>query len=376
MILKTTEFQKACSAILPAVSNGITNLELSVKNNFLYLTVTNKSYYCSVKFALSEPEDLHATVSAQLFLNLIANITSETVELVVKDNVLAIKAGGSRSSYKLPMIYEGDTILTLPPIRVTAPTVDMTISSDILSSIYNINGKELLKAKFSDLNEAQRLYYFTDTGCFTYTTGACINTFSLPQPVAVTLTDQLVKLFKLFKSDVRFMVGHDVSATGMVQTKVVFTCDNIYLAAITPCDDAILNKLKRQYEATQRFAQLAYPAVAVLPTAEVLAAINRLTNFSTRAVELANKRAIIADVVLNADEFIIMDNLGNIESIPTANGSTTEAEYTMQLNLVDLELVLKSCKADHITLSCGNGTSVFVSRGTVTNILPEYRATN
>lgn len=157
MILKTTEFQKACSAILPAVSNGITNLELSVKNNFLYLTVTNKSYYCSVKFALSEPEDLHATVSAQLFLNLIANITSETVELVVKDNVLAIKAGGSRSSYKLPMIYEGDTILTLPPIRVTAPTVDMTISSDILSSIYNINGKELLKAKFSDLNEAQRL---------------------------------------------------------------------------------------------------------------------------------------------------------------------------------------------------------------------------
>ena len=197
MILKTQLFQETCKTILPALDNNTANLELKAEQTTLYLSLTNREYYISVKYELAEPANFRAVVKADLFLNLIAGITSEEFELEVKNNYVYIKV--NKSNYKLAMIYENDTLITLPIITLTNKTVEMPVSLEILKSILNVNAKELLKAKNADLvrasiNDLQKLYYIDETGCFTFTTGACLNSFKLEKPVKLLLTDKIVKL--------------------------------------------------------------------------------------------------------------------------------------------------------------------------------------
>jgi DNA polymerase III sliding clamp (beta) subunit (PCNA family) len=86
MILKTKTFQEAAKTILMAVDNNAANIELVVKENNLYLNVTNKEYYVSIKQELEQPETFNAVVDASLFLSLIAGISTEEFELKIKDN--------------------------------------------------------------------------------------------------------------------------------------------------------------------------------------------------------------------------------------------------------------------------------------------------
>ncbi|MBP5469875.1 MAG: hypothetical protein J6Z11_11605, partial [Candidatus Riflebacteria bacterium] len=81
MRIKTKDFQEVSTTIRQAIEDSITNLELIAKNAELFLNVTNKEYYVSVKFPLSEPIDFAATVDAALFLDLVSGLTSEDVGL-------------------------------------------------------------------------------------------------------------------------------------------------------------------------------------------------------------------------------------------------------------------------------------------------------
>ena len=155
MILKTKPFQEAANKILLAVGldRSAANLELATKNEALYLRVTNREYYVAVKFDLDEPTDFRAVVDANLFLNLISGISTDEFELTTNDNYIKVKAG--KSSYKLAMIYENDQLMKLPIIQLAPDqiTVDMPVTNDILTSILNVNGKEIQKAKRLDVNE-------------------------------------------------------------------------------------------------------------------------------------------------------------------------------------------------------------------------------
>ena len=44
-------------------------------------------------------------------------------------------------------------------------------------------------------NPIQRLYYMDERGAVTFTSGACINNFTLEKPVKILLNNKLVKLF-------------------------------------------------------------------------------------------------------------------------------------------------------------------------------------
>ena len=135
MILNTKLFQESANKILIAAELDKTaaNLEIVTKDNILYLNVTNKEYYVSVKYNIETSEDFRAVVDASLFLNLIYGISSETFEIIIKDNYILVKAG--KSNYKLAMIYENDEIMTLPVLRLLNKTVEMTVDKDILHSI-------------------------------------------------------------------------------------------------------------------------------------------------------------------------------------------------------------------------------------------------
>ena len=376
MILKTKTFQEAANKILLAVGldKAAANLELAAKDTALYLRVTNREYYVAVKFELEEAIDFRAVVDANLFLNLISGISAEEFELVIKDTHVVVKAG--KSSYKLAMIYENDQLMKLPIIKLDKEqvTVDMPIDFDVLMSILNVNGKEIQKAKKLDVNELQKYYYIDETGCFTFTTGACVNSFTLEKPIKLLLTDKVVKLFKLFGSDVWMSYGHLVNKDSTLQPIVVFQTENIYVASRLLNDDTCIQKIKAPCDAMKNLIKEAYDHTLVLSASDMNAAIGRLLMFHKNSSAKADLSFVPAVVEFTETDLTISDMSGdNKEIITIENGSTTPGNYSMGVNLIDLKSVLDSCKNEHITMNCGNHKSIVINRGTISNVIAETR---
>lgn len=374
MIIKTKDFQDAANKILLAagLDQNAANLEVVAKESNLYLNVTNKEFFVSVKFPLETEEIFRAVVDAKQFLDLISGFTTETFSLILKGNTLELRAG--KSKYKIAMIYENDQLMTLPAITIQNKTVEMSISNDILMSILNVNSKEVEKTKNIDVNELQRLYFIDETGCFTFATGACLNSFTLEKPVKLLLNDRIVKLFKLFKEDVNFTLGQDPMADGSVRTKITLQTADTYLAAIITCDDILISKVQGPCMATKRFISENYSHRLVLPANEVSSAITRLMKFTKNnkaATEKVSTINLPVSVKITADEFIIKDKFENVETIDIENGSYTDGDYEMVVNLYDIKLVVDSCKNEHITFNCGNGRSIIITRGAISNLIPE-----
>ena len=376
MILKTKTFQEAANKILVAVGLDRTaaNLELAAKGNALYLRVTNREYYVAVKFDLQEPTDFRAVVDANLFLNLISGLNTEEFKLEIKDTHVVVKAG--KSSYKLAMIYENDQLMKLPIIKLDKDqiTVEMGIAQDILMSILNVNGKEIQKAKRLDVNELQRHYYIDETGCFTFTTGACVNSFTLEKAIKLLLTDKVVKLFKLFESDVWMSYGHQVGTDGSLQPIVVFQTEGVYVASRLLNDETCIQKIKAPCDAMKNLIKEAYDHTLVLSAIDLTAAINRLLMFHKNSSAKADLSFVPSLVEFTDTELTISDLSGdNKEIITIENGSTTPGNYSMGVNLIDLKSVLDSCKNEHITMNCGNRKSIIINRGTISNVIAETR---
>ena len=376
MILKTKPFQEAANKILLAVGldRSAANLELAASNEALYLRVTNREYYVAVKFDLDEPTDFRAVVDANLFLNLIAGINSEEFELTINDTNVAVKAG--KSSYKLAMIYENDQLMKLPIIQLAPDqiTVDMAISGEILSSILNVNGREIQKAKKLDVNELQRYYYIDETGCFTFTTGACVNSFTLDKPIKLLLTDKVVKLFKLFDSSAWMSYGHIVNADSTLQPVVTFQTDYVYVASRLLNDETCIQKIKAPCDAMKNLIKETYDHNLVLSASDMSAAIARLLMFHKNSSAKADLSFVPATVEFSTTDLTIADLSGdNKEAITIENGSATPGGYTMGVNLIDLKSVLDSCKNEHITMNCGNKKSIIINRGTISNVIAETK---
>lgn len=371
MNIKLKEFKEVASKILLAVDGkDASNLRLRAKEGFLTLSVANQEYFVCVKMPLDTEEDLAATVDAQLFLKLITGLDTETFTLEVSNNVLLVKAG--KGNYKLAMIYNKDQLLDLPPIIIQNKTVTMPISKDILESILNVNGKEMSKLKYlTNPKEAQKHYYIDECGCFTYTTGACVNAFTLDKPVKVLLTDRIVKLFKLFKEDVSFSFGNDTTPSGLPETKAVFETENVYLAARVNNDASTLNQSVSSYNASKRYIAENFPYQVVISSDALAAAINRLTLFTKQSAE-NNAAYLPVNVSLVDGEVVLSDEVGNSESITIESGAVEEP-YEMRANLVDFKQMVDSYKNDHLTLQCGNKHVIIFSKGSVHHLLIEIQ---
>lgn len=377
MILKTKQFQEAANKILLAVSVDKTaaNLELAAKDTVLALRVTNREYYVAVTFKLEQPIEFRAVVDANLFLNLIAGINSEEFELTINDTNVIVKAG--RSTYKLAMIYENDKLMALPVIKLDAEqiTVAMPIEHEILMSILNVNGKEIQKAKRLDVNELQRYYYIDETGCFTFTTGACVNSFSLEKPIKLLLTDRVVRLFKLFNTSAWMSYGHIVNIDQSLQPIVTFQTEDIYVATRLLSDETCIHKIKAPCDAMKKLIQEVYDHTLVVSASDMSAAIARLLMFHKNSSAKADISFVPANISFDNTEFTISDVSGdNSEIVTVENGSVTAGNYSMGVNLIDLKSVLDSCKNEHITINCGNRKSIIINRGMISNVIAETKA--
>lgn len=372
MILKTKKLQEVCSKILPAVESSelssiLDTLQLKTVDKVLCLSVTNKEYFVEVKLDITDEVDFHATVSANLFLKLVSQLTAEDIELTVSDNVLNVKANGS---YKIPLIFEGDNLMELPVISISNVVKEFDIPSGILNSILNYNTKELDKGTIS--RPIQKFFYVDEKGAITFTTGACVNRFELAEPVKILLNKRLVKLFKLFQDcSVHFKLAYDAveGSSDIIQTKVQFAASDIVITSILSCDDSMLSQIP--VNAIRGRADNIYPYSVVLSKNDLMATLGRLMLFTSSSSEIDLKQNIM--FVFGPDNVTVSDIKGdNKEVLKYLNKeSGIVEEYKANLDTMDLKLTLDTCVEPSITLSFGDGNAFILSRGSIKNVIPE-----
>lgn len=370
-IIRSEDLKDVCGKILTAVDSTelslvTETLELIAKDDVLTVGVTNREYFAEVKFQLEDVNDFHATVNAMLFLKLVSQITTDTITLSVEDNALIVKGNGT---YKLPLIFDGEELLTLPKIEIENPTATFPISAETLNSILQYNSKELTKGTIS--KPVQKLYYMDELGAITFTSGACVNSFTLPQPIKVLFNGRLVKLFKLFKEgNVEFTLGYDGISDDIIQTKVRFSNGEVSITAILSCDDTLVNQVPVQ--GIRGRANNEYPYSINISKAALLQTINRLTLFNNTenafskpygTIEFKDKYMVVYDAKHE-----------NCETLDYTNEtSNVEDKYEAVFNLADLKTTLDTCAEPYLCMSFGDGSAMVISRGNIKNVIPEVK---
>ena len=369
LILKRELFQKYCTDILSAVdSNELSilteTLELKTLNNTLVMSVTNREYYAKVIIPIENVLELQATVNANLFLRLIAQISTPEIELSVTDNFLVVKGNGL---YKLPLIFDGDSLLELPEININNVTATFELDSEILLSILNYNSKQLSIGTIS--KPVQKLYYVDGKGAVTFTSGACVNSFELPENIRILLNGRLVKLFKLFKGKgVKFTLGYDNLTDDIIQTKVRFESSDISITAILSCDDTMLNSVP--VEAIRGRASAYYPYTVNLSKDALLKTISRLMLFSGSA---SKELVSYSTFEFEKDKVTIYDFKKENKEILNYNNENSNIEETYKtiVDLAELKGVLESCSEQYVNINFGDTEALILTRGHVVNIIPE-----
>lgn len=364
MILKTEHIKSISSKILNAIDTSehsivASTLELKSVGKTLYFIVANSTeYYVKIGIELEQEEDFHATVNASMFLKLLSQITTDTVEFTVTDMALCVEGNGR---FNIPLMIDFDKMLDIPEINIDIVTQKFNISKDILNSINNYNAREIMGASFSDI--LHKSFYIDDKGCITYNVCACINNFSLAKPVKVILSSKIVKLFKLFSDDeITFELGfNQIGST--TQTRVKFYDSSVVLTAITMSSDELISRYP--VELFRNKVASVYPYSTSIGRNELMQAINRFTVFANYDVNTTECNFNFVD-----DTLIIEDKSGNSESIKL--GTPLNGSYKALLDIERLKTIVESTKDFSLmNISFGDGDTFLFSRGSVHNLLPE-----
>lgn len=367
MILQSEDLKNVCSKILSAVDSGdysifADTLQIKAVDGVLTLSVTNGEYFVQVTDEVDVAEQLNATVNANLFLKLISQITTDTIDVACNGRVLTIKANGV---YNLPLIYNNDKLLELTEIGIDNVVKEFNIDSDALLSILNFNTNEITKGKL--FRSVQKLYYVDGNGAITWSSGACVNTFTLREDVKLLLSQKLVKLFRLFKDgDVHFTLGFDPLSDNTIQTKVRFEWQNITITAILTCDDSLLASVPA--EKIRQRANKDYPYSVSFDKEVLKSAIARLLLFSS-AKSLIKPYGILE---FGKDRVVVRDyGKENSETIFYENTLETDIDYVATLDLVDIKATLDGCSEQYLTFNFGDKQAFVVARGNIRNVIPE-----
>ena len=369
LIIRIEEIQQACGKILTAVdSNSLSvlteTLQIKTENKKMYISVTNREYLAKVKIDIPEDVEFLATVNANLFLKLVSQITTDTIELSVVDSTLILKGNGV---YKLPLIFDGEKLLELPEIEIDNPTVEFDVDSNALLSLIQYNSKELTKGQPS--HPMQKMYYVDEKGAITFIFGACVNSFTLEKPVKMLLNDRLVKLFKLFKGEkVHFTMGMDALTDDIIQTKVRFETPEVTITSILSCDDTMLKTFP--VDSIRGRANATYPHSIKVNKDQFLQTINRLLLFSS-ANSAKDIIKPISEFKFEKDHVVVFDTRGENKEEVWYSNSTIEDSYDTYLDLNDLKVTLETCVDPYVTLEFGDTQAVVVTHGNIKNVIPE-----
>ena len=372
MIVRTDVFKEICTKILAAVDNSVNTpitgtIELSAGAGQFCVKCTNMEYFVEVRTEVDVESSFKATVSAGAFLKLISQVTTEVVEMSLKDTHLQVKANGT---YKFPLVYDGDKLLVLPKMSLGRETSQVLIPTQVLSSMLAYNMKELSKGKGQVQNTVQRMFYMDEKGCITHSsTGACINTFDLESPFKILVPQKVVKLFKLFKEEaVTMRVGQLAVTADITQVRVMFETPSVTIIAALPFDDRLLDEVPADILRSK--AEADYPYQAVFEKGDLVAAINRLLAVSHNEATFGS----YGELRFSPTELTLWDiREDNNDTVLYAGQVQVEDEYSAVLDLEDLRITLESCSEQYVTLYFGDSKAVVVSRSNIRNLIPEAR---
>lgn len=369
MILRIEDLRGPCATILSAVDSSelsqITEtLELVGEGTTLYMSVTNKEYYVRVAIDVAEELTFRATVNATLFLRLISQITTDTVEFSIVNNALVIVGNGK---YKLPLIYEGEELLHLPEIALDNVTAEFDIPYDILSSIMVSNGKQLSLGTIT--RPVQKFFYVDEKGALTFTSGACVNKFTLAQPVKMLLNQRLVKLFKLFKgANVHFRMSQDKLSEGIEQTRVGFQAGNVLVTAALFCDSSMMDSVP--VAAIRSRAENEYEFGVQLNQSDLIETLSRLSLFTGKDLSAYMYVDFCGDHVEFADSKRENKECLNYKIL----APELDAGYSAILDLVEIKAVIEACDTEFVSLKFGDHQAILVCNDNITNVVPEIHS--
>lgn len=370
MIIRTEILQESCAKILNAVDSNVLSavtetLEIKTENKHLSMSVTNREYFVKILFGDNIEDEIHATVNANLFLKLISKVTSETIEIYTDEKSLYVKCNGD---YKLPLIYDGDKLVELPVINIENVSETFDVDSTVLHSIVNYNSKELGKGSIS--KPIQRLYYVDNEGAITFTTGACVNKFSIDMTSKLLLNDKLVKLFKLFKdTKVKVTVGHNKLSEDTVVTAVRFEAPNITIDAVLSCDDSMV--VSFPVSGIRGRADTVYPNTISINKELLMQAVERLNLFNHAGMR-SDLSVSIVKLEFTSTNLVVADRNGiNREEIPYTTPLEEEVDYSALIDSSDLTKTLASATNQIVTIGFGNEQAFVISEGLVKWVIPE-----
>ena len=369
MKLKLSNLQDVCVKLSSALDsdgiNTVTNalgLVANASENKLQIALTNYEYYITATVDTIDNEEFNATVTADVFFKLISQLSTEFVELSIVDEAVVISANGK---YKLPMIFEDDVLLKIPPLSIDTVEKVTTISKANMLSILTYNSKELLKGETK--NPVQKLYYLDGKGCITFTTGACVNDFAISEDVPTLLSPKIVNLFKVFTEDnINWTFGN--STISGVAIKMLGIADSGFqVITRVPSNNTLINTVPK--DVIREMAVAKYPYSVVLNKEYLSNAIERLLVFMPRDMypqpygkfEFTDKGVTI------------YDKLGvNVETLTYLDGSSALTDtITVVLDFRDIKTTLDAVKDETITLKFGNEISILIQYSHLTNVIPE-----
>ena len=367
MKLITNEIKNVCSKLLTALDSDTTStlsetIELTAEDKVFILAVTNMEYVVKTKLPISSDESFVATVNADTFLRLINQITTPEVDFTINDTILTIEGNGK---YKLPMVYEGDSLIELPDLSIKNKTIEFETDTSVLTSVLNYNSKELAKTLVG--SPVQKMYYFDDKGCITFTSGACVNEFTLPDGVRLLMNAKMVKLFKLFtQGKVNIVLGTD-TVNNIVQNKITISDTVVELTSILTSDETMINSVPK--DVIRNMTKDSYPYTVSINKKALLDTISRLmlfmptgTNFQPYGYfEFDNSAVSIYDKSKhNTEKLFYKDSI-----------AVTDPPEELILDLNDLKLSIENIKDECVSLSFGTHRAVVVHHANIYNIIPE-----
>lgn len=147
-------------------------------------------------------DEMDITVDADKFGKLIAKITSEDIDLSVKDDVLFVKANGT---YKIPLISDEEGLISFPDVNIGSGPNTKTKLSSVMQA-YNINKSALAKTLE---NPALTGYYCGDMVISTDANVITFNGFKMfdnDEPILIS-AQQMQLLTLNTKEDIEVLIS-------------------------------------------------------------------------------------------------------------------------------------------------------------------------
>ena len=263
------------------------------------------------------------------------------------------------------MIFDGESLIEFPNITIINETHNFKLENSILNSIYIYNAKELAKNLIG--SPVQKMYYLDKDGCITFTSGACVNKFSLGEDVRLLLSSKLVKLFKLLDGKtVTVRVGEDDS-NGIKIKKLGLSTNSVEIISIINSDDSMIDMVPK--DAIVGMTDDSYPYTVELNKKVLMDTINRL--MILMPVSLFNQP--YGNFEFHKDHVVIYDrDKHNMEEVKyKTEVELTEEPESLILDLNDLRLAVESVREEYINFNFGNHRAVMIHQNGIYNIIPE-----